>query len=155
MKSNFDMSSLDGLYHIQPKDIDKVAYTLASAFRGYALFEYFSKYKYSEKKMISFWKVMLKASRNNSVQIATDEECESVAVAFEPNYKGPSLFSYIRHGGLKLIFSFGLRSIKRMTSFENFADKVKSEFVKDNTWYFYSLAVSPKRQGKGEAYSPA
>lgn len=145
------MSSLNDLYHMSDKDINKFAFTLACAFKGYALFEYFSSYKYNEKKMIEFWKVMLKASKKRAIHLATDDGCESVAVVFEPGYKGPSIFSYLRYGGLKLIFMFGLFSIKRMMKFENFANRVKKEFVKNNTWYFYSLAVSPNRQGQGEA----
>ena len=147
----YNMSALDNLYKMQDKDIDKFAHTLASAFKGYALFEYFAKYKYDEKKMISFWKVMLKASKNNAIHLATDEECESVAVVFKPGYKGPSLFSYIRYGGIKLLFNFGLSSIRRMLKFEIYAETIKKNYIKDNTWYFYSLAVSPSRQNKGEA----
>ena len=151
MKKTYDYNALDSLYKMQEKDINMFAHTLATAFKGYALFEYFSQYKYSEKKMVTFWKVMLKASRKRSIQLATDEICESVAVVFEPGYKGPGLFSYIRHGGLKLILDFGLISIRRMIKFEKFANKVKKEFIKNNTWYFYSLAIVPSRRHTGES----
>lgn len=151
MKNEYNYDALSLLYRMQDKDIDIFAHTLSTAFKGYALFEYFSQYKYNEKKMFRFWKVMLKASKKRSIQLATDELCESVAVVFEPGYKGPSLFSYIRHGGLNLILDFGLLSIRRMIKFEKFANKVKKEFIKKNTWYFYSLAVVPSRQHTGEA----
>ena len=49
------------------------------------------------------------------------------------------------------MFNFGLSSIRRMLKFENYAETIKKNYIKDNTWYFYSLAVSPSRQNKGEA----
>lgn len=136
-------------YGLNKKDIEIFANNLAASFQGYPLFEYFANNKYNIKKMKKFWKVSLKTMSDKTIFIADSEEANSLAI-FSPYEKGGiSLWKYIKAGGLSLIPSIGISTLKRMTTFENFAMEIKDKYASQNCLYFYVFVTMPDFRGKG------
>ena len=99
--------------------------------------------------MKKFWKVSLKTMSDKTFFLADSEEAKSLAI-FSPYEKGGvSIWKYIKAGGLGLIFSFGIKTIKRMTSFEKFAMEIKNKISYPGCWYLYVFVTMPELRGKG------
>ena len=131
------------------KDIDVFANNLAVSFKGYPLFEYFANNKYNINKMKKFWKVSLKTMSDKTFFISDSENANSLAV-FSPYEKGGvSIWKYIKAGGLGLIPSIGLKTTKKMTSFEKFAMEIKNKYASQGCWYLYAFVTMPEFRGKG------
>ena len=81
--------------------------------------------------------------------MADSEDVNSLAI-FSPYEKGRvSIWKYIKAGGLGLIPSIGIKTTKRMTSFEKFAMKIKNKHSKPGCWYLYVFVTMPEFRGKG------
>ena len=147
LKSNIEEIRKE--HGLNKKDIDVFANNLAVSFKEYPLFEYFSNYKYSIKKMKKFWKVSLKTMSDKTFFISDGEDVNSLAI-FSPYEKGGvSVWKYIKAGGLGLISSMGFKTVKKMTSFEKFAMEIKNKYASQGCWYLYAFVTMPEFRGKG------
>ena len=134
---------------LKKKDFEIFSHNLAVSFQGYPLFEYFANYKYNIGKMKRFWKVSLKTMSDKTFFLSDNEDANSLAI-FSPYEKsGVSIWQYLMAGGLGLIFSVGLKTIQRMTSFEKFAMEIKNKYAKPGCWYLYVFVTLPEFRGQG------
>lgn len=147
VKSNIEEIRKD--HGLNKKDIDVFANNLAVSFKGYPLFEYFAYDKYNTKKMKKFWKVSLKTMSDRTFFLADGDEASSLAIFSPYEKEGVSILKYIKAGGLGLITSLGIKTTKRMTSFEKFAMEVKNRYAKPGCWYLYVFVTMPEFRGKG------
>ena len=138
----------NGLHVMQDEDIDNYAACLAESFKGYPLFEYFANNKYDIDKMKIFWKVTLKMCKDEYLCISNESDATAVFICVPPNGKEPGIVKHITNGGLKIVFNFGLKGIKRMLSFESYSHKIREQYSDDDTWYIYALCVKPEYQNK-------
>lgn len=146
---NYKKQSVEEILKKEDISISQYAECLSKAFKGYSLFEYFSRNNYDEVKMNIFWQTMIKASKENSLMMSSGKNAESVIVCFKPGYNGPGIVSYLKNGGFKIIKNFGILSVIDMMKFEEFADEIKQKYVDGDCWYLYSFATNPEFQGKG------
>lgn len=136
-------------HDLSKKDIDVFANNIATSFKGYPLFEYFSNNNYNIKKMKKFWKVSLKTMSDKTFFISDSEKANSLAI-FSPYEKGGiSLWKYIKAGGLGLLTTFGIKTTKQMTSFEKYAMEIKNKYAYPGCWYLYVFVTMPEFRGKG------
>lgn len=134
---------------LKKKDFEVFSHNLAVSFQGYPLFEYFANYKYNIRKMQKFWKVSLKTMCDKTIFLADNENANSLAI-FSPYEKnGVSIWRYLMAGGLGLFFSFGLKTVNKMTSFEKFAMEIKNKYAKPGCWYLYVFVTMPEFRGQG------
>lgn len=148
----FIKTNIEGVgseYILSNEQLDKIAYNLAISFKGYPLFEYFSNYKYDIDKMTTFWKVSLNTMSEKTVIISDSDKLNSIAIFSPYDNKEFSLWKYIKAGGMKLVLKLGIKNIKRMTAFEDFALSLKAKYSNENCWYFYSFVTVPEYRGKG------
>ena len=103
---------------MQPDDISRFAATLADGFSQYALFQHICGEKYDYEKMSIFWSLSLALLPDNAICMADSKDANSVLVYVRPQSKEAGLFSYIKKGGLKMYFKFGITSIVRLLRFE-------------------------------------
>jgi GNAT superfamily N-acetyltransferase len=147
LKSNIE--EVKKAHGLNKKDFDVFANNLAVSFKGYPLFEYFANDKYNVSKMKKFWKVSLKTMSDKTFFLADSEEANSLAI-FSPYEKGGvSVWKYIKSGGLGLISSMGIKTVKRMTSFEKFAMEIKNKYANPGCWYLYVFVTMPEFRSKG------
>ena len=136
--------------HVLSKnDIDLFANNLAVSFQGYPLFEYFAYNNYNISKMKKFWKVSLKTMSNRTFFLSLGEDARTLAI-FSPYEKSSiSIWKYIKAGGLGMVAKMGLKSTKRMTTFEKFAMEIKNKYAQPGCWYLYVFVTMPEFRSKG------
>ena len=72
---------------------------------------------YNHYLMRLFWEVSLALLPNNAICIADSKEANSVLAYIPPKSKEPGLLDYMKAGGMKMLFKFGIRRIIRLTRF--------------------------------------
>lgn len=50
---------------------------------------------------------------------------------------------------MSIVPKMGIKGIKKMSDFENFANKIKRKYAKKNCWYLYTFVTMPGHRGKG------
>ena len=135
-------------YLMQPDDISRFAATLADGFSQYTLFQHICGGKYNHDKMGLFWTLSLALLPNNAICIADSKDANSVLVYVRPQSKEAGLFSYIKKGGLKMFFKFGIRSIVRLLRFEAEAQRVAKRYKTQNDGYLMAFATQQDKQGQ-------
>lgn len=147
LKSNIEEVKKE--HAMNKNDFDVFSNNLAVSFKGYPLFEYFANDKYNIKKMKKFWKVSLKTMSDKTFFLADSDKANSLAI-FSPYEKGGvSIWKYIKAGGLGLIPCLGIKTTKKMTSFEKFAMEIKNKYASQGCWYLYAFVTMPEFRGKG------
>lgn len=133
---------------MQPDDISRFAATLADGFSQYALFQHICGEKYDYEKMSIFWSLSLALLPDNAICMADSKDANSVLVYVRPQSKEAGLFSYIKKGGLKMFFKFGIRSIVRLLRFEAEAQRVAKRYKTQNDGYLMAFATRLDKQGQ-------
>ena len=133
---------------MQPDDISRFAATLADGFSQYALFQHICGEKYDHEKMSIFWSLSLALLPDNAICMADSKDANSVLVYVRPQSKEAGLFSYIKKGGLKMFFKFGIRSIVRLLRFEAEAQRVAKRYKTQNDGYLMAFATQLDKQGQ-------
>ena len=134
---------------MQPDDVGRFATTLTDGFSQYDLFKQICGGKYNRDKMFLFWAVSLALVPENAICIADSKEANSVLIYIRPNSKEAGPLSYIKTGGLKMLFKLGLRSIVRLLRFEAAAQRVAQRYKTSNDGYLMAFATRIDKQGQG------
>ena len=135
-------------YIMQPEDLQRFAATLADGFKGYSMFEHVCYGAYDHDLMRLFWEVSLALLPDNAICIADSKEANSVLVYIPPHSKDPSLLDYMKAGGMKMFFKFGLRRIIRLTRFNIEIEQVGKRYRTANDGYLLAFATRLDKQGQ-------
>ena len=135
-------------YIMQPEDLQRFADTLADGFRGYSMFEHVCYGAYDHDLMSLFWEVSLALLPDNAICIADSKEANSVLAYIPPHSKDPSLLDYVKAGGIKMFFKFGLRRIIRLTRFNIEIEQVAKRYRAANDGYLMAFATRLDKQGQ-------
>ena len=95
-----------------------------------------------------FWEVSLAILPDNAICIADSKDVNSVLVYIPPQSKDPSLLDYIKAGGMKMFFKFGLRRIARLTRFNIEIEQVAKRYRAANDGYLMAFATRLDTQGQ-------
>ena len=139
---------LKDVYLMQPDDVGIFAETLADGFSQYALFQHICDGKYDRDKMCLFWTLTLALLPDNAICMADSKEANSVLIYIRPQSKEASLFSYIKEGGLKMLFKFGIRGIVRLMRFEATTKLIAERYQTSNDGYLMAFATRLDKQGQ-------
>ena len=140
------LSAFEGCYMMQPEDIRSFADTLADGFSQYNLFQYVCGKEYNHSKMSKFWEVSLSLLADNAICIADSKDVNSVLVYIRPKSKEPSVFKYLKAGGLKMLWKMGARSAIRLLRFDVEAQKVAKRHRTENDGYIMCFATRIDKQ---------
>ena len=143
-----NISAFNECYIMQREDIQRFADTLADGFSRYGLFEHICNEKYDHEKMSLFWSVSISLIADNAICIADSKDVNSVIIYTLPKSKEPSLFCYLKAGGLKLLSRLGLRSSIKLLRFDAEAKKVLQRHKTDNDGYLMAFATRIDKQGQ-------
>ena len=135
-------------YIMQPEDLQRFADTLADGFRGYSMFGHVCYGAYDHDLMRLFWEVSLAILPDNAICIADSKEANSVLAYIPPHSKDPSLLDYMKAGGMKMFFKFGLRRIIRLTRFNIEIEQVAKRYRAANDGYLMAFATRLDKQGQ-------
>ena len=140
-----------GLYIVQKKDLERLAEVAADAYRDYPLHNWITGGKYDAKASKLIMQITLKGMTEDAVIYADSEEINGFAVWLPFGFTGSTTTSFLKNGGLKLIFHAGPGIIGRLLTYENYAMEQKKEFTDHYDWYLYNLSIKKDAQGKGIA----
>lgn len=135
-------------YIMQPDDIGKFAHALAEGFSRYPLFEYVCGWNYDSHKMELVWMLSIALYTGGVVAIADSKEANSVLLYVRPGATQPDIFSYLRAGGIKLLFKLGLKSAIRLLRFESYAQTISSKYKTSADGYILAFATRLDKQGQ-------
>ena len=135
-------------YVMQHADIQYFATTLADGFSQYNMFEHVCYGTYNQDLMRLFWEVSLAILPNNAICIADSKDANSVLIYIPPKSKEPSLLDYMKAGGVKMFFKFGIRRIVRLTRFNIEIAQVAKRYRAANDGYLMTFATCLDKQGQ-------
>ena len=133
---------------MQRGDIQRFASTLADGFSQYSMFKHVCYGAYDQDLMRLFWEVSLAILPDNAICIADSKDANSVLAYIPPKSKDPSLLDYIKAGGMKMFFKFGLRRISRLTRFNIEIEQVGKRYRATNDGYLMAFATRFDKQGQ-------
>lgn len=133
---------------MQPDDIGNFARVLADGFSHYPLFEYVCGRNYDYRKIELLWELLITLSTGNIISIADSKDANSVLIYILPNTPQPKFFSYLRAGGIKVLFKLGLGPVIRLLRFESYAQTIASKYKTSNDGYILAFATRLDKQGQ-------
>ena len=140
-----------GLYIVEKKDLERLAWVAADAYEDYPLHNWFTKGKYDKKTSMLIMLISLKTMYKDAIIYADSEELNGFAIWLPFGFTGSKTFPFLLNGGLKLIFHSGLGIIGRLLTYETYAMKLKKDFTDNFDWYLYNLSIKKDAWGKGIA----
>ena len=140
--------ALKDCYIMQHEDIERFADTLADGFSQYNLFKYLCNGTYDLDKMRLFWRLTIALLPPNAICIADSKEANSVLIYTRPQSKEAGFFAYLKTGGIKMIFKWGIRGIIRLTRFEAESQRVAKQHKTANDGYLMAFATRLDKQGQ-------
>ena len=135
-------------YIMQRGDIQHFADTLADGFSQYSMFKHVCYGTYDHNLMRLFWKVSIALLPDNAICIADSKDINSVLIYIPPKSKEPSLLDYMKAGGMKMFFKFGLRRIVRLTRFNIEIAQATKQYRAANDGYLMAFATRLDKQGQ-------
>ena len=135
-------------YVMQHEDLQRFAATLADGFSQYNMFNHVCYGEYNHDLMRLFWEVSLAILPDNAICIADSKDANSVLVYIPPKSKDCSLLDYIKAGGMKMFFKFGIRKIIRLTRFNIKIGQVAKRYRAANDGYLMAFATRLDKQGQ-------
>ena len=135
-------------YLMQPDDLQRFADTLADGFKGYSMFEHVCYGAYDHDLMRLFWEVSLALLPDNAICIADSKDINSVLIYIPPKSIEPSLLDYMKAGGMKMFFKFGIRRIIRLTRFNIEIEQAAKRYRTANDGYLMAFATRLGKQGQ-------
>ena len=133
---------------MQREDLQRFAATLADGFSQYNMFKHVCYGAYNHNLMRLFWEVSLAILPANAICIADSKDANSVLVYIPPQSKDPSLLDYMKAGGMKMFFKFGIRRIIRLTRFNIEIEQVAKRYRAANDGYLMAFATRLDKQGQ-------
>ena len=102
-------------------------------------------------KIHNFWKLVLRIGIKYGEVYGTSENLEGIAIWRPPEKVNISYWKFIKHGGYKFPFKFGVEVTKRMSFFQAVNNSIRDIYMKVPYWYLDVIAVDPRHQGRGFA----
>ena len=143
-----NIAALKDCYIMGPEDVELFADTLADGFSQYKLFQYVCGKEYDHDKMRYFWAVSIALIADNAICIADSKDVNSVLIYVRPNSKEPNVIDYLRAGGLKMLFSLGVRSAIRLLRFDGKVQALAKRHKAGNDGYLMGFATRIDKQGQ-------
>ena len=135
-------------YIMQHEDIQRFAATLANGFSQYSMFKHVCYGTYDHNLMRLFWEVSIALLPDNAICIADSKDINSVLIYIPPKSIEPSLLDYMKAGGMKMFFKFGLRRIVRLTRFNIEIAQATKQYRAANDGYLMAFATRLDKQGQ-------
>lgn len=147
MENLSDLIVTKDVHKMERTNRKEYAKTLALSFGDYSLFRHFFK-RYTFENASLFFDIALKADAKNLFGLATKNN-EAVSIFAKNGLKDASILQFVKAGGLRYFFKFGIKRTLRMISFSSFALSIKRKYIEESDLYLYLLATRPKKRHQG------
>ncbi len=141
----------NGLYIVSKKELKQLAKVAADAYKDYPLHNWFCNEKYNEKISYKIMLVSLRTMFKDGVIYADSPELNGFCIWLPFGFTGSKTLPFLLSGGISIIFRGGIKIVKKLITFENFAMKLKQKYTDNMDWYLYNLSIKQEAQGKGIA----
>lgn len=146
------MSNLNNLVFLTKKHIKPASLVLSRAFLNDPLIQWLvPNFNIRAKNLHYLWEITLKIGIKYGEVYGTSENLEGIAIWRPPKNVNISYWKFVKNGGIKLPFKFGVESTKRMSFIQAVNDSIRNIYMKVPYWYFGPIAVDPEYQGQGYA----
>lgn len=98
--------------------------------------------------MALFWSVSIALISKDAICIADSKEANSVLIYVCPQSKEPGVMDYMKAGGIKMLFTLGIRSAIRLLQFDAQAQKIAKQYKTGNCGYLMAFATKIDKQGQ-------
>ena len=139
---------------LKRKELREAAELAARAFSDYEYFtNWFPDKEECARVQIAIIWCSYKANFSRVHQLTAQLDGQIVALAelHDPDYKDPSVLSYILHGWLKVYMAAGTKRVNDWIAMDAAASQPCHDYQKTapSTWYLSSLSTDPSMQGIG------
>ncbi len=140
----------DGLIPLPESSFKRAVDILTRAFWDYELQVYMFPDESKRRKFQPlFIEYALNHGRLYGDVLTTSPNVEGIAVWTHSDSEGHGLLSAFRGGGFKMLVRFGIKQIKKMLRFKEFADSLREKYAPKPHMHVTSIAVDPEKQGQG------
>jgi GNAT superfamily N-acetyltransferase len=144
------MSELNELIRLSKQHIRSASLVLSRAFQNDPVLRWqIPDANKRLAKLHHFWELPLRIGIKYGEVYGTSEDLEGIAVWRPPKFVNISYWKYIKKGGFKLPFKFGIKATKKIMFFQAVNDSIRNAYMKVPYWYLGPIGVDPKFQGKG------
>ena len=141
--------NIKGLYRIKKKDLKRCAEVAAQAFLEDESSKFLLSSKLTFKALYNYYLLIYKAVHDKMHMFAESENIDGFIIVTSIKNSELSVWDCIKSGGLRIIFSLGLRVILRSLAYERNCIKIRSEIASLDDWYVFQFGVCPAKQGCG------
>lgn len=141
----------NGLYIVNKKELKQLAKIAADAYKNYPLHNWFCNGKYNEKISYKIMLVSLRTMYKDGVIYADSPNLNGFCIWLPFGFTGSKTLPFLFSGGISVFFRGGIKIVKKLITFENFAMKLKQKYTDNMDWYLYNLSIKTEAQGKGIA----
>lgn len=136
-----------GLYLASYDDFEKLSDIAMNAYKDYPLHNWFSNGKYDKYISKKIMLISLKSLYKTGIVYADKKDSSGFVICLPPGFTGNKILPFIYHGGIDLVFRYGLKIIFKLLSYENFAMQLKKKHTGNKDLYLYNLCVQKNAQG--------
>ena len=125
---------LENYYHgyfLHEEDMDAILDCHADGYKDYPMYEALFGWYNSNMVRRVFWRILMGNSEGVGIYLADSPEVNCMSLWEPPYFRGGSIMSYARYGGLKL--PKGMYG--RLLSFQRYTLKLRDKYGPDSCWY--------------------
>ncbi|MCK5157584.1 MAG: GNAT family N-acetyltransferase [Candidatus Heimdallarchaeota archaeon] len=143
-------TDLSQLYRLRKKDVKTASEVFLRAFvKDPLLLHMFPDEKSQKKYMLEYFRSRINYGFFYGEIYATSPNIEGLAIWFQSDKFVVTNWKVLRSGGLKLLFSVDMKTIKRVLDLGDFTNEFKHKHIHFPYWYLAPVGVDPQHQGKG------
>ncbi len=146
------MPEMNGLIRLSKEHIKPASKVLSRAFHNDPIIRWqFPDVNLRFAKLHHFWEFNLRIGIKYDEIYGTSNDLEGIAIWRAPKNVNYPYLQYLKKGGLKLPFQFGIKIAKRITFIKAVNDSMRNIYMKVPYCYFGLIGVDPKLRGQGFA----
>jgi len=145
-------SDLGGLIRLQKGQVEPASEVLYRAFiDDLEIVQLVPEPPKREKLLRSLFRMSLKHGILHGEVYAVSPDMEGIAMWLPSGVSDITLWTFIRCGGLPLLFKVSWEFLRKMKQDEAFAHELRQRLAPSPHWYLAVLGVDPKFRGRGYA----
>lgn len=142
---------MEELFQVTKKQLKTVTQTIMNAFNGYPLYSWIIPDEEArERKLPTFFKMMVRYHLKYGKVYATSENCEGVITFLHTDSGQMTTWRMFWRGGFKLILTWG-KYLKRLFHVGDIQLSTREKYAPQTHIYLTFLVVDPQYQGSGLA----
>lgn len=140
---------INELYRLRKSDLKKCALVASKAFIDDESSKFLLSSKLTQESLYEYYIVLYNAIYKKMYMFADSKDIHGFIIISSIKNSEISIWEFIKAGGLKIIFSFGLGIVSRSLAYENNCINIRKPFISPNDWHIFQFGVIPEKQSQG------